>query len=161
MRSSKPEIQWRRLEPSFRVAAEPKRAPISANRWLAVILGIAVVLAVAGGGAYWAAYRMAAPSPVKIPPAPVQAAKSADEPRLVGPTAPREATLAVAPEPASAARPPPNLVEGGAPLLAPLPRWEQEAVITPPSPSLEEMPEGASNCGPLGGAYPKLRDGGS
>jgi hypothetical protein len=147
MKSNKPEIPRRRVEPSSLGAAvsppqdlpmflsaavsppqdPPMHAPARASRRLGIIVPIAIILAVAAGGAYWTFYRMAAK-----PAAPVWALKPAEGPRLVGPAVP---------EPALAARPSSNLVEGRAPLLAPSPRSEQEMVITPPPPSLDEMPE--------------------
>jgi hypothetical protein len=170
MKSSTPEIPWWRVEPSFRVAAEPPKTPMPApartGRWFGIVLPIAIVLAVGGGGAYWGLYEMPELSPRHIQPtapqtaklaqpvqtagpaAPLSGPKPAEGPRLVGPAAPREAAAPTTPELAFAARPSPNLVEGGAPLLAPLSRWEQETVVAPPPPSLEEVRERAPTAAP-------------
>jgi hypothetical protein len=146
MNSSKPDIPWRRVEPTFVGAAvsppqglpsflgapssaqdTPMRAPARARPRLGILVSIGIVLGVASSEAYWAFDRMAAK-----PTAPVSAPKPAEVPQLVGPAPP---------EPVPPARLSSNLVEGGAPLLAPSPRSEQEMVITPPLPSREEMPE--------------------
>src|ERR1700722_9413571 len=146
MTPNKPEIPFHRVESRFLSAPEPYAAeavpappvPARARRWVGVLVGAAVVFALAGGGAYWAKHRMSAASqaaavpalvPSAKPPVPVQAANPAASPQP--PASPPAAPPAPPPAPATAA--PPGLIEGTAPLLAQPPRWEHEVVVAPPA----------------------------
>lgn len=155
MKSDDAPTTWLRVEPSPSTASQPvetaslidapRREPTHARQWFGIILGIAVLFGVVGGGAYWALHRTSDAPLAEIAPAPA-APKPTEPTMLLKTSEPVAAASTTTPAPEAADAPAPNLVFGSGPILgqAPPPEDEERTPATPPPARTAQAPPPAA-----------------